>query len=278
MAAPCDSCSMTTATVQPAYATRSWENPIFLKELRCSSRRGRFYLLRVAYIAALTLYTVAVFTSVEQMTYRGHGGNGMAMVTRMAEIGKTVVLSLSGFQYVVAQLLAVLLLSGAVSGEIQKRTLPALLTTPMGPFQICLGKVLAGLWQVLLLLLVSVPLLALVRIMGGVPLGYVLEGMALTLSAAFFAGCMSFYFSVGFHRPYVVMIFSLTTLAAYHVLAWGAWPLVVPIVVLRLLEKNWQPKRAWVLYTTQVVLFVVLVSAMGALWVVFQFSPFFSIA
>jgi len=50
----------------------------------------------------------------------------------------------------------------------------------IGRFQIVAGKLLSKLWQKLILLAISLPLLAVVRVFGGVPWDYVLSSLAVT--------------------------------------------------------------------------------------------------
>ena len=166
--------------------------PIFEKELRVSSRRKRNYVLRFAYLALLTVFVAYAY----EMTIRS-GGSGSAVyqLSRMPEVGKYIVTTVVWFQFVAIQFLAVVMLSSAISEEIQRRTLGVLMTTPIGSLQIVLGKLLSKLLQLVLLLAISMPLLAIVRVFGGVPWDYVLSSLCVTLTAAIFAGSVSLAFS-----------------------------------------------------------------------------------
>jgi ABC-type transport system involved in multi-copper enzyme maturation permease subunit len=61
--------------------------------------------------------------------------------------------------------------AGAISQEREQRTLPALLNTPMSPFTIVAGKLVAAWAFVLWLALLSLPFLALGVIWGAVDVG-----------------------------------------------------------------------------------------------------------
>ena len=181
--------------------------PIFDKELRVSSRRRRNYVLRTAYVILLTFFIASVWMSVVQFQ-----GTTAFQKSRMALAGKTVVSTIVGFQFFATQLIAIIILSTSISDEIYHQTLGSLMTTPISSFQIVMGKLLSKLLQLILLLAISLPLLAVVRVFGGVPWLYVLSSLCITLTAVIFAGTLSLYFSIHNRRAYVVIIKTVVTL------------------------------------------------------------------
>lgn len=181
--------------------------PIFDKELRVSSRRRRNYALRCAYVLLLTLFVASVWMSVVQFQ-----GSSAYMKSRTALAGKTVVSTIVGFQFFATQLIAIIMLSTAISDEVYHRTLGSLMTTPISGFQIVMGKLLSKLLQLILLLAISLPLLAVVRVFGGVPWRYVLSSLCMNLTAVIFAGTLSLYFSIHNRRAFVVIIKAVVVL------------------------------------------------------------------
>ena len=133
-----------------ALSPFSLTGPIFDKELRVSSRRRRNYILRFAYIALLTAFLALVW--IEAM---GQTGSGVYRVSRMAEAGKAIIVYIVWFQFCAVQILAVIMLSNSISDEIYHRTLGVLMTTPITSFQIVMGKLSSKLFQLILLLGVS---------------------------------------------------------------------------------------------------------------------------
>ncbi len=189
-----------------AARTPSVLGPIFTKELRCTGRRRRHYVLRFVYLSLLTLVMVLMWmTAVSWLddvspAYR---------IARMSEAGKAIISAIVWFQFIGTQLLAVILLSTAISDEVYHRTLGVLMTTPITGFQIVMGKLFSRLWMLLVLLGVSVPLLAIVRVFGGVPWGYVVISMCVTVTAMISAASLSMLLSVFCRRAYIVILFSL---------------------------------------------------------------------
>lgn len=171
----------------------SWlTGPIFEKELRVSSRRKRNYILRFAYVALLTAFILVAWKT---STRPAGSGSAVYQLSRMPETGKGIITLVIWFQFIAGQLIAVVMMSTAISEEIQRRTLGVLMTTPIGGFQIVLGKLLSKLLQLVLLLAISMPLLAIVRVFGGVPWNYVTSSLCVILTAAIFAGSVSLAFS-----------------------------------------------------------------------------------
>jgi len=159
------------------------------KELRVASRRVRCYALRAGYAAALTFLVIVTWSSTVRT------GPAVVLASRMPEVAKTVTTAITWLQFFAAQGLAAILLSSAIGEEIRKGTLSALLTTPITSFQIVVGKLLSRMLQVLVLLAMSLPVLAILRLLGGVPGEYVLAGGCITLTTTLFAGALSLWLS-----------------------------------------------------------------------------------
>ena len=140
--------------------------PIFDKEMRVSSRRRRNYVLRFLYIGLFT-FLLAIGLGREHGRTAEHVGLSESRAWPSA--GQAIVSAVLWFEFLAAQVIAVVMLSTSISDEIYHRTLGVLMTTPIGSFQIVVGKLLSKLLQLVLLLAISLPLLAIVRVFGGVP-------------------------------------------------------------------------------------------------------------
>jgi len=196
---------------------------MFGKELRVAGRQRRYYLLRFGYICLLILFIVYVWLAAVRV---GGTGSALVLVSRMPEAGKRIVTSVIWFQFLAAQFLAVVLLSGAVSGEVRQRTLEAVLVTPISGLQIVVGKLLSKLLQPVLLLAVSLPLLAVVRVFGGVSWDYVVSAFCITLVAMLFAGSLSLLLSVTDRQPHHVA----TTTVGWCLILWGGVPILLSVL------------------------------------------------
>ena len=195
-----------TTLLSPWHLT----GPIFGKELRVSSRRRRTYLLRAAYVVLLSAFVVVVWRTVLGDAVPLFGGH------LMARAGRTIAGAILWFQFAGLQLLAVVLMSPSISDEVRGRTLGVLMSTPISGVQIVLGKLFSRLLQLVLLLAVSVPMLGIVRVLGGVSWETVLGGTCVTFTATLFLGSMALYFSVGSRRAWAAMLKVFVLAAALY--------------------------------------------------------------
>ncbi len=185
-----------------AESLLSLAGPIFEKELRVASRHKRNYFLRFAYILVLTAFIAGTWF---MATSAAGASSRLFQVAQMSETGRRITVTLVWFQFIGIQIVSMVLLSTAVSDELYNRTLGILMTTPISARQIVLGKLSSKLLHVSLLLAIGLPLLAVARVLGGVPTGFLMVSFCITLSAAIFAGCVSFFFSMHRRQSHVVV-------------------------------------------------------------------------
>ena len=206
--------------------------PILDKELRVSSRRRRNYWLRVAYIGLLMIPLAVVFQ--ENVRFSTRQANTVA---QLSEAGLALTATIVWFQFIAAQLIACVMLSTSISDEITHRTLGVLMTTPIRSFQIVSGKLLSKLCQLLLIIGISLPLLAIIRVFGGVPWGFVWTSLAITLTATLFAGTLTLLFSVWGRHAYGVIVRAVVTLGVLYLLL----PMVIAAGLQYLVGNNANP-------------------------------------
>ncbi len=197
--------------------------PILGKELRVLSRLKRSYLMRALYLLVLMLFMSLLWFDVTRTS-----SYSVLQASRMSEAAEGIILGIVWFQFIAAQILALILCSTAINQELVQRTLPTLMTTPITSFQIVMGKLVSRLWQIALLLAVSLPLLATVRVFGGIPWMYVAAALSITLSLVLLVCALTIFFSALFKRAYVVIIVTVIALAVLFA--------VIPVVILLLEE------------------------------------------
>ncbi len=183
--------------------TAGLAGPIFDKELRVASRRRRHYALRFAYVIMLMLFVATIW--IDAVRFRG---STAMQQTQMEAAAKILTRGIIWFQFIAAQIVAVITMSTAISDEVYGRTLAVLMTTPLSSFQIVMGKLFSRLFQILLLVATTLPLLAIVRVLGGIPWSFLLWSLLITWTAVVFAGSVSLFFSALCRRAYAVIIAS----------------------------------------------------------------------
>jgi ABC-2 type transport system permease protein len=176
-----------TSKISNIFRLSWFTGPIFDKELRVSSRRKRYSFLRAIYVALLLFFVCQGWFGAQR--YFGR----MDPTAYMAEIGKHICKNILVLQFFGTHVVALLLLSGIFSEEIKKRNLSVLITTPITSFQLVTGKILSKLYQVFLLLCLSLPVLAIVRVFGGVQWDLIVFSTCITmLGVLFFASLLEY--------------------------------------------------------------------------------------
>ncbi len=175
--------------------------PIFAKELRMVSRRRRYYALRVAFAVLFVLFLISTWYQVMRLSTSVVG-----IAARMSGAGKEITAFVIWFEFIACQLVAGVMLSTSISDEISSKTLGVLMTTPITSLQIVVGKLLSRLLQVCLLLAITLPLLAVIRVFGGVPWVYLLSSLTVILCRCLLVGSVSLVFSIYARRAYVAII------------------------------------------------------------------------
>jgi ABC-type transport system involved in multi-copper enzyme maturation permease subunit len=195
--------------------------PVFEKELRVAARRRRYYLLRTVYLLLLTIVVFLVW--MEASNYSNPKARALTPT-----VGREIVVIILSLQFLVLPVLAVVMLGGAMSEEIRSRTLGALMVTPVGSFQIVLGKLLSRLLQLGLLMAVSLPVLVAIRVTGGIDMAAIVLGLALTAVTCLWVGAVALLMSTFFRTTIIAVILTLCLLGGLLLLvvAWkGESPL-----------------------------------------------------
>jgi ABC-type transport system involved in multi-copper enzyme maturation permease subunit len=184
--------------------TRALWNPIVAKEYRSRMRTWRSPLTITIHVLILGGVGWAVF-SVISNTISTFGPGGFSPGT----MGITIFTFLVLFQVGLLAFITPALTAGAISSERERQTIDLLFVTPLRPFAILWGKLLASMSFVVLLIILSVPIFSLVFLFGGIELDQVLEAFALTGVTAMTFGFLGVAFSTFFRRTLAA------TVAAY---------------------------------------------------------------
>jgi ABC-type transport system involved in multi-copper enzyme maturation permease subunit len=157
--------------------------PIFNREVVIAPRRARIYIARTAYVAALA----------------GLAGTAWAVLTGMqtvrevgdfARFGALLFQILAPLQLALAVFFSATLAASAVAQEKDRRTLVLLLLTHLSNTELVLGKLMAALLGVLVMLAAAVPLLVFAAVFGGVSLGQIGRVLAVTVASVVVCGSL----------------------------------------------------------------------------------------
>ena len=152
--------------------------PVFSREVATAPRNWRLYFLRAVYVTALLGLICTAWLIV-------FGSQPVRTLGDLSRFGAAVFSLIAPVQLAIAMGFAALLTAAAVAQEKDRRTLDLLLMTRMTNSELVLGRLLASMLTVLVMVFASLPLLMLVTLLGGVSHAQVMQVFGVTLIAAF---------------------------------------------------------------------------------------------
>ena len=170
---------------------------IMVKELRSRMRGRRAFIVLTVYLAILALITYGVYVVVAPNARGitgGFGGFG-GQANASALIGQSIFTLLSIFQLILIRFIAPAFTAGQISLEREKQTLDLLISTPMRPSAIVIGKLAAALAFVVLMIVAAVPITAIVLMYGGASVDDIVRQQVVLLATALMLGAIGLFFS-----------------------------------------------------------------------------------
>jgi hypothetical protein len=186
--------------------------PVFTREIVTVPRRARLYLSRAAYVSALLVLMSTAWLLLA-------GTQIVRNLSDMARFGAMLFQILAPLQLALAVFFSALLAASGVAQEKDRRTLVLLLLTHLTNCELTLGKLLASLLNVLVLLAASLPLFMLSALFGGVSFQQIARVFAVTLATAIAAGSLGS--TLALWREKTFQTLALTVLALVFWLAAG---------------------------------------------------------
>ncbi len=187
-----------------------FENPVLQRELLVNLRTHRSFLLLLAY--QILLASVVYFAWPQESRLEAN-----------ADAAKRLIDLFFLGQYILASMMAPSFAAGTITGEKERKTYEMLLASPMKPAAIVLGKLVASLSHLAILIFASLPIVMLCLPLGGVSIYEVLAAyLGLGLSVVTF-GMISVACSSYFGRTASALVASyllILPLALLGVLAW----------------------------------------------------------
>jgi ABC-type transport system involved in multi-copper enzyme maturation permease subunit len=160
--------------------------PVLFYDLVRNARRTRTYLTRCGYLALLLLFLWAI---VEREAENLSSNRGAPDPKAMAALAESFFATFLGVQFGLVVFLTPAYVASAITEEKERKTLEFLLATDLDSREIVLGKLVARVGYLTLLLLTGLPVLSAVQFLGGVEPILVFAGFAATaLTMASLAG------------------------------------------------------------------------------------------
>ncbi|HJV09449.1 MAG TPA: ABC transporter permease subunit [Acidimicrobiales bacterium] len=195
-------------------------NPVLARELK-QRMRGRYvWLVITLYLAVLAVILRWIYVASARDEFDG----GFDLLAS-ASAGRAIFQWLLFFMLLLVCFIVPGLTAGAISGERERQTMVALQLTLLRPRSIVVGKLLASLAFVLLLIVASLPLVTVPFLVGGVSLPEVVKGLLMVVATAVTLACLTLACSAVLRRTQAatVVAYGLTlALVLGTLLVYGA--------------------------------------------------------
>jgi ABC-type transport system involved in multi-copper enzyme maturation permease subunit len=193
--------------------------PVFAREVTIAPRRASFYAARTVFAAALFALTL---TSWQLLV----GSQQIENPGDLAWFGAAAFQILAPLQLAVAMPFAALLVASAVALEKDRKTLDLLLLTNLSNSELVLGKLLAAMLSVVVVIVAAWPLLAIISLLGGVSSGQIVRVQAITLVSALAAGSLGSTIALWREKTFqalaMTVLLIVLWLLAWEIVAGGA--------------------------------------------------------
>ena len=191
--------------------------PVFAREVVIAPRRPRLYIARTVYsLLLLFLMSTAWLLLTGTQLVRDLGD--------LARFGTMLFQILALLQLALAVFFSALLSASAVAQEKDRRTLVLLLSTSLSNSELVLGKLLASLLYVLVVLAAAVPLFMLSALFGGVSFGQIARVFAVTLASVLVCGSLGSTLALWREKTFQALAMTVLVLvlwlAVWEIVSW----------------------------------------------------------
>jgi ABC-type transport system involved in multi-copper enzyme maturation permease subunit len=145
---------------------------------------------RISFFAARTLFVAALFALAATAWQLLVGSQRLENVGDLAWFGASAFQILAQLQLAVAMPFSALLVVSAVALEKDRKTFDLLLMTNLSNSELVLGKLLASMLSVVVVVVAALPLMTILSMLGGVSAGQIFRVQAVTLASTLVAGSL----------------------------------------------------------------------------------------
>lgn len=187
--------------------------PVLFYDLIRIGRRVRFVVIRLLYallLTAILFWLFYVLTLRSGWTIRS---------SDMASFANSFFYTFLSVQFFTIVVLTPAYTAGAVAEEKERKTIHYILSTDLRGSEIVLGKLVSRIFNLTMILLAGLPILAFLQFLGGVDPLLVFDGFAVTALTMFSLAGLSMYNSVMMRRSRDAIVLTYLGFLAYHMIA-----------------------------------------------------------
>jgi ABC-type transport system involved in multi-copper enzyme maturation permease subunit len=200
-----------------------YDNPVLQRELISNLRAPRAFLLMLVYQVALAAVVLIAYPRDVKIDLSRESASAQRLVDFFF-VG----------QFAIASLMAPSFTAGAITGEKERKTYEMLLASPLRPWAIVTGKLIAALAHLVVLVAGSLPIIMLCLPLGGVSIFELLAAYIGLLSAIFLFGSISIFCSSYFKRTSASLVVSYVLILPILISGVVMWLLLAQQAELRL--------------------------------------------
>lgn len=197
------------------------------KELRGRMRGRRAFAVLTLYLVLLGVFVWGMYEferdAAVAEAFRNGTPFGITPVALSAQIGQAIFAGLLVTLTILVAVLAPAFTTGAISLEREKQTLDLLVTTPLSPLGLVVGKLGAALAYVFLLIMASIPFMAIVFLFGGVGPEDIIRAYVLLAAVAVGFGAIGLFVSALVKRTQVATVLTYVTVLVLLAGTWVIW-------------------------------------------------------
>jgi len=199
--------SMIYGRLKQTFAKAVSDNPVVIRDLRTRMRGSKAFSIITAYVVFLCapLLIMSAYMSYNGQTTSTSGG---------IDLFRTLML----VQTLLITFIVPALGSGAISLELENRTIEMLALTKLSSARIILGKQLSVFFFISILIVCSLPLSSICLMFGGISPAEVAVAYLLILVWAFLISSIAVFWSSLFHKTATAVLMSYAACAGYSLL------------------------------------------------------------
>lgn len=195
-----------------AAAEGIYDNPVVIKDMRTRMRGTKAFVVMGGYVLFLVVVLVIAAYVILSEVLRSQNA-ASSIINR--SVGLRLFEALTWTQAILLALVSPSLTSGALSQEVESKTMEMLSLTRLTPGKIVLGKQLSGFFYSLMLLVCSVPLAGICLMFGGISPLEIAVTYALLAAWAFLFTSTGVMWSSLVNKTSVASLVSFATCAGY---------------------------------------------------------------
>lgn len=199
--------------------------PIFVREALTAPRRLSHYLMRSGFVAGL----LVLFYSIRQATI---GFQDVLFAGDVASFSAMTFKVFALLQLTLGMFFATVFTASSVAQEKDRKTLILLLMTDLRNHELAIGKLLASLLIVGVLLTTSIPVFCFLKLLGGITWSQIVWAEAVVGSAALAAGCWGCFVAFWRDKTFQTLAISVLGIVLFVLVSYGLGIFVNPQLAL----------------------------------------------